>query len=153
MKILPMTITNITYKTQLSVNEVIKRLNDCVEPKKGFSLFSVVAGRGKLYEGEISGQTFEVSRIINYRNSFLPVIIGNIQQENNTTIIEINMKLHMLANVFLFILGIFFFYRTCLLLFYMMFVIMSFILFGVFEVYKAKTDFQQIFEAEIIEEK
>ena len=162
MNILP--ITTVTYKTQLSIKEVIEKLNDCVEPKKGFSLLSGGAGRGKLYEGEISGQTFEVSRIISYRNTFLPVITGNIQQENNATIIEINMRLNKFVSAFLLIWCVIFAFAVILLItkevdFFVMFYVMPFVLLLVFfsvfkfEVNKSKKDFQQIFEAEIIEEK
>ncbi len=163
---------NLIYKTQLSENQIIERLFDCIAPKKDFSLFHRYnnTANGKLYEGKISGQTFEVSRIINYRNSFLPVITGNITQENNSTLIKVNMKLHKFVSAFLLIWGIIF--ATTLLStkkansfvifemdFSVMFDVMPFLMliifFSVFkfEVNKSKKDFQQIFEAEIIENK
>ena len=157
---------NLIYKTQLSENQVIERLLDCVAPKKDFSLFDRYnnTSNGKLYEGKISGQTFEVSRIINYRNSFLPVIMGNIQQENNATLIKINMRLHKFVSAFLLIWCVIFAFAVILLItkevdFFVMFYVMPFVLLLVFfsvfkfEVNKSKKDFQQIFEAEIIEEK
>ena len=154
---------NLTYKTQLPENQVIERLQDCIAPKKDFSLFDRYnnTSNGKLYEGNISGQTFEVSRIINYRNSFLPVITGNITQENNATIIKINMRLHKFISAFLLIWCTAFAGGMIFLLtqdvgftfFYVMPFVVLIVFFGAFkfEVNKSKKDFQQIFEAEIIE--
>ena len=156
---------NLTYKTQLPENQVIERLQDCIAPKKDFSLFDMYnnTANGKLYEGKISGQTFEVSRIINYRNSFLPIITGNITQENNATIIKINMRLHMFVSAFLVIWCTGFAGSMIFMLskdvdftfFDVMPFVMLVIFFRVFkfETNKSKKDFQQLFEAEIIEEK
>ncbi len=157
---------NLIYRTQLSENQVIEKLQDCIAPKKDFSLFDRYnnTSNGKLYEGKISGKTFEVSRIINYRNSFLPVIMGNITQENNATLIKINMRLHKFVNVFVLIWFVFFAFVVILImtkevnflleLYVIPFVVLT-IFFGAFkfETNKSKKDFQQIFETEIIEEK
>lgn len=95
MKYLP--FERIIYKTNLSEQEVIKRLSEFVEPKK----FSLGRTSTKEYEGLVNNDRFEINRIINYRNSFLPQIIGTIQKNNDRTQIEITMKLHVLVLVFL----------------------------------------------------
>lgn len=44
------------------------------------------------YEGEIKGTSFKVSRIINYGNSFLPVVFGKIISDGNQTRVIIKMR-------------------------------------------------------------
>lgn len=95
MKYLP--FERITYRTNLSEQEVITRLLDFVEPKKfGFGRNPV-----KEYEGFINNNYFEINRIIKGRNSFLPQISGVIQKHHYETQIEVKMKLHWLVFVFL----------------------------------------------------
>ncbi|SHM19843.1 hypothetical protein SAMN05444360_1099 [Chryseobacterium carnipullorum] len=95
MKYLP--FERIIYRTNLSEQEIITRLSGFVEPKKfGFGRTS-----SKEYEGFINNNCFEINRMINYRNSFLPQIKGTIQKGNYGTQIEVTMKLHVFVFVFL----------------------------------------------------
>jgi len=91
---------NITYKTRLKEEEIIKRLSDIIEPEKPyrFSIFS--SGSTKPYEGQITNQTFDITRIIRYRNSFLPRIKGVIERDYDGIRIKIKMRLHVLVMVF-----------------------------------------------------
>lgn len=44
----------------------------------------------KQYEGHVrNDNTFKISRILKYRNSFQPKIEGKFQQSNNTVRIEV----------------------------------------------------------------
>lgn len=95
MKYLP--FERIIYRTNLSEQEVITRLSDCIEPKK----FSWGKKTTKEYEGFVTDSNFEISRIIDYRNSFLPQIRGAVKENNHVTHIEVTMKLHVLVFVFL----------------------------------------------------
>jgi len=92
---------NITYKTRLKEEEIIKRLSDIIQPEKtvGFSFFSTSST--KSYEGQINGQTFDITRIIGYRNSFLPRINGIIERDYDGIKIKVKMRLHILVIVFL----------------------------------------------------
>ncbi|CAM3062455.1 hypothetical protein DRF59_17130 [Chryseobacterium flavum] len=95
MKYLP--FERITYRTNLSEQEIITRLSGFVEPRKyGFRRSYV-----KDYEGFVNEKNFEISRIIQYRNSFLPQISGIIQKNNYGTEIEVTMKLHVFVFIFL----------------------------------------------------
>ncbi|WP_313092138.1 hypothetical protein [Chryseobacterium flavum] len=95
MKYLP--FERITYLTNLSEQEIITRLSGFVEPRKyGFRRSYV-----KDYEGFVNEKNFEISRIIQYRNSFLPQISGIIQKNNYGTEIEVTMKLHVFVFIFL----------------------------------------------------
>lgn len=94
MKYLP--FERIVYRTNLSQEEIIKRLSDFVEPKK----FSFVRNPVKDYEGSVNADSFDISRAITYRNSFLPEIYGSIQKNNYGTEIQVTMCLN--GFVFLF---------------------------------------------------
>ncbi|BAP30596.1 uncharacterized protein CHSO_1559 [Chryseobacterium sp. StRB126] len=94
MKYLP--FERITYRTDLSQQEIIKSLSDVVEPKK----FSFGRNPIKDYEGSVDTDGFDISRVINYRNSFLPQIYGTIQNNNYGTEIQVTMSLN--GFVFLF---------------------------------------------------
>lgn len=95
MKYLP--FERITYRTNLSEQEVFTRLSGFVEPKK----FGFGRNYTKDYEGSVNNNSFEISRVIQYRNSFLPQISGIIQKNNYGTEIEVTMKLHVFVLVFL----------------------------------------------------
>lgn len=95
MKYLP--FERITYKTNLSEQEVLTRLSGFVEPKK----FGLGRNPIKEYEGSVNSNSFEIQRVIKNRNSFLPQISGTIQKNNGETQIKIIMKLHWVVFVFL----------------------------------------------------
>ncbi|TZF95173.1 hypothetical protein FW781_14865 [Chryseobacterium panacisoli] len=97
MKYLP--YERITYKTNLSEQEVLTRLSGFVEPKK------IGLGKNyiKEYEGSVNNNSFEISKVIQYRNSFLPQISGRIQKENDGTQIQVTMSLHAFVLFFLFV--------------------------------------------------
>jgi hypothetical protein len=53
------------------------------------------------FEGDVSPQAFNISRIISYRNSCIPVIRGRFEPSAARTRIVIEMKMHPLGYVFL----------------------------------------------------
>jgi hypothetical protein len=57
--------------------------------------------RGFEFEGNIWPQGFRISRIINYRNSCIPIITGRFEPSSAGTRIVIEMKMHPLGWVFL----------------------------------------------------
>ena len=91
MKLLP--FDNLTLYSPYSPEDAINRLQTVVEPRRSFALFTT---RQMPYEGWIKDSEFEITRIIRYRNSFLPVIKGSIQ----TIIGGTNIKIQMKPNVF-----------------------------------------------------
>jgi hypothetical protein len=96
MKFLP--YERLKIKTLLSNQEVLKRLDNAVEPKRYFRFFGA---KDKPYEGKVEGTHFEVSRIIGYRNSFLPMIKGDVQTEMSSCSIYISMQPHVLVIAFM----------------------------------------------------
>lgn len=166
MKFLP--TENITYRTKLKEEEIVKRLSEIIEPKKTFRLSILSSDSSKSYEGQINGQTFEIKRIIGYRNSFLPRINGIIERDFNGMTIKVKMRLHILVIVFLFIwcgavglgclasltrvFGNSEFNLTTLIPFGMLIFVYLMTMGGFkFESKKSKKDLQTIFEADIIE--
>lgn len=89
-KLLP--IESYTLTSTLNIDEIKKRISGNIEPKKTLRLSLFGNNSTKPYEGEISGDTFQISRIINYRNSFLPIITGHISSYVGQTVIEIKMQ-------------------------------------------------------------
>ncbi len=163
MKFLP--IESIVYKAQLTEEEITRRLEDSIETER---VFRSGLESAQPYKGQIIGNRFEISKIIGYKNSFLPVIKGKIEGDYNRTTITVKMRPRMAVLVFLFIwcsgVGI-----ACIVSLIQVFngsgfnpVI--FIPFGMlafaylltmgafkFESSKSKQDLAAIFEAEIIE--
>lgn len=91
----------VTYKTALSVDEVRQRLSESVEPKKFFRMTGVFGNKKHLpYEGTIGKNSFQINRIIHYRNSFLPQITGDIRASGSGSVIDVKMQLHVLVWVF-----------------------------------------------------
>lgn len=102
MKYLP--FENITYKTKLSSEEVINRIRNNIEPKRTFKITGIFGnGSHKAYEGTVNGMSFNIVRIIGYRNSFLPRIKGEIERDSFGTKINVKMRLHPFVLVFMII--------------------------------------------------
>ena len=102
MKYLP--FENITYKTKLDSDEILKRLDEIIEPKKIFRMTGIFkSSNHKPYQGNVNGNSFDITRIINYNNSFLPRITGNVERDLGNTKINVKMRLHPFVLVFMFI--------------------------------------------------
>ena len=107
MKFLP--YERIKIKTRLGADEACKRLAATIEPKRSFRRFEA---NHKTYQGNIEGYAFEISPIIHYRNSFLPIIKGEIQPEMSGSSVHITMRPHgfVIAFMILWLGGVGFFF-------------------------------------------
>ena len=95
---------NITFKTALNPEEVQSRLAEAIQPNRTFSMKGVWGSKNhKPYEGSINGMSFNISRIIGYKNSFLPSIKGNIEKDFPGTAIHVKMRLNPFVLVFMFV--------------------------------------------------
>ena len=100
MKFLP--FENITYRTKLTSQEALEQLKEVVEPRKTIRWKGIFADKDhKPYEGSIVGNSFTITRIINYRNSFLPTIKGNIESDFRGTKVVVQMRLNNFVIAFL----------------------------------------------------
>ncbi|MFA9213349.1 MAG: hypothetical protein ACEQSR_05815 [Candidatus Methylacidiphilales bacterium] len=156
MKFLP--IENIIFKSNLNEDEIIERLTNEVEFENTYINYV----SGKLFDGEIVGNKFEIIRKIKYRNSCLPKIIGFIEKDTDGTKITVNMKLHKGITIFSYIwfgflvfmcimflsTGFYEFHPFTMIIFGYIFIISSF----KYESFKSKKLLKNIFQAEIISE-
>jgi hypothetical protein len=90
--------TQLVFESPLSKEEVVRRLTLEVASRRwGWGLFE---RRTELFEGEVSEGGFRISRIIRYRNSFLPVIHGRFSPLVKGVRIDITMRLHVAVLIF-----------------------------------------------------
>jgi hypothetical protein len=97
MGILP--YERLTIETTLTVEEAQRRLAESVEPRKNIGW--PLQQRSKPFEGSITDEHFEISRVISYRNSFLPRISGRIRQGSQGATIEATLALHVVVMIFM----------------------------------------------------
>jgi len=69
------------------VTEVREKLSRDIEERRFFNSLR----SNKTYQGEITENTFKISRIISGQNSFLPVIYGSFKEEKEGTEIKMNL--------------------------------------------------------------
>lgn len=167
MKYLP--AEDITYKTKLTATTLVQRLKDSIEPERAFRFGLFQRRETKPYQGKVVGNSFNISRIISYRNSFLPRISGSIENTSGGSLIKVKMRLHVAVIIFMCIwggivgaVGFLFLSQAfgstdfdpmtliplgMLVVFYVV-IMLAF----KYESNQSKADLQSLFEAEIIEE-
>ena len=90
----------LTLRSRLKSDELYRRLAAAVEPARWYrNPFS--REQHKPYEGEIAPNGFRINRVIRYRNSFLPTIIGRIRADEAGSEIEMVLRLHLAVAVFM----------------------------------------------------
>ncbi len=85
-------------KTRLGQEAARQKLDEIVEPRK-LMRFGL-SRKHNLFEGEIEGTTFKISRIIHYRNSFLPILVGQIQDDLDAATLQITARPHWFIILF-----------------------------------------------------
>ncbi len=95
--------TRLTLKTTLSAQEAEERLAQRTRPRR---LLQMRMSWGKKddahdFAGTVENGRFNINRIITYRNSFLPIVIGQFHNDLGFTRVEITMRLHVLVMAFL----------------------------------------------------
>ena len=81
-------------ETAHSTEECIALLNSEIEPNKW-------SGSHKIFQGVVSAAGFKMTRIIHYRNSFLPTIYGSFRSSFPGTVVVIKMKMSPLITAFM----------------------------------------------------
>ena len=97
LKLLP--YDTFTVQTRSPLAAVVERLSARVEPRK---LVRFPHHRNHLpYQGEVTDIGFSISRIIHYRNSFLPNIEGRFENHASGTLVKITLSIHPLVGIFI----------------------------------------------------
>ncbi|MGZ3765938.1 MAG: hypothetical protein ACXVB0_13195 [Mucilaginibacter sp.] len=100
MKFFPYEIFYIT--TSLKPAEVQDRLSKEVEPPQRLSFKNLFSfGSGAYFSGYVVNGTFECKRMINYRNSFLPIIKGTTETYLNGSRLHVKMSMHIAVVIFM----------------------------------------------------
>lgn len=100
-KLLP--FEELFYRSKLTKEELLLHLQNEIEAEKSFGFGANNFSYSKPYIGKIFNNSFEIKRAINYRNSFLPIIKGEIKEDINGSKVIVKMSLVELVKVFMII--------------------------------------------------
>lgn len=81
---------HLTITAHLSPDDAQEIVADIVEPFRWGRFFW--SGHDKPYQGQVSEHRFKITRVIHYRNSFLPVVMGKISPTQHGSVIRITMR-------------------------------------------------------------
>jgi len=95
MKLLP--YHRYEIQTSLTREEVVALLQSETEPRKWLRF----SRKHRLFEGEVSYEGFKIMRIIHYRNSFIPIIRGSLEQGVLGVKVKVRMHLHPFVMAFM----------------------------------------------------
>jgi hypothetical protein len=84
-------------RTRFSQNVALGKIGALVESRQ--IVRSPFSKEHKPFEGEIEGFTFKISRIIHYRNNFLPILIGQIQDDLDAATVKVIARPNVLASI------------------------------------------------------
>lgn len=159
----------VNLRTKLSMDVMRCQFVQMVEPEQFMRMNFFGLGFKKPYEGYLSNNSFSMRRLIWYRNSFQPRIIGVFEQEKYDILIRLNMRLQIFVMVFLLIFLFFAliftlsvvitavmqqrFHPSMLIGFLIfIFVYLAMILSFRYETRRTIRDFEKFFNAKIIED-
>ncbi|UAY53247.1 hypothetical protein [Ferruginibacter albus] len=77
--------------SELDINTIIKILNEKTEPYSGFWFGNYIKS-SMSYVGRVSNQSFDIRPVFRGRNSFIPVVRGNIKADENGTVIRMTIR-------------------------------------------------------------
>ncbi|MEZ5961087.1 MAG: hypothetical protein R3C30_11770 [Hyphomonadaceae bacterium] len=85
----------------LPQSEALRAIASRIEERKWFRVTSMGAANDERFDGTVSGNKFNVTRIMGYRNSFAPVIEGEINEGGRFSRITITMRPSIIVVIFL----------------------------------------------------
>lgn len=86
-------IEDLVYTSTLRKEALLLHLQNEIETQKAFGIGAISHTYSKPYIGKIRNNTFEIKRVIDYRNSFLPQIKGLVMESSNGSKIHVKMNL------------------------------------------------------------
>lgn len=91
MNLLP--YRNVYFRSGYGASEVFNKLRAHIKPQTAITSGYWGKRNTREYEGNVKVNSFTAQRIIQYNNSFLPVIAGTFIEESNGTNISMKMRL------------------------------------------------------------
>ena len=88
------------FLTPMSTAHAVDVLQKIVEPRKAFRWR--IPSDHRYFEGIVEHDRFEINRIINGRNSFLPMIEGHLRAKDSGAVVTLNMKMAWPVMIFCF---------------------------------------------------
>jgi len=87
----------LSLRSELTPDAIAALFGSCIE-KQQWMRFS---GGDRRFQGSFSSNTFTISRIIGYRNSFIPFIFGKVEPLGEGSLIRLVMRPHMAVSIFM----------------------------------------------------
>ncbi|MFN3464173.1 MAG: hypothetical protein ACK4X1_08850 [Terricaulis sp.] len=81
--------------------EALQAIASRIEERKWFRITAMSAANDERFSGTVAGNKFSISRIMGYRNSFAPVIEGEISEGGRFSRIQITMRPSISVAIFL----------------------------------------------------
>ena len=79
------------FSTPMSTAHATRVLQEIVEPPRKWG--APTSTKRGFFEGRVAGTRFKIHRVINYQNSFVPIIEGNFRRDQRGTLVTLNMRL------------------------------------------------------------
>lgn len=93
----------LTISSAYRAEEVLARIAQNTEMEMTFKkrfLGRIKMRSNNTYEGTVSDKGFEISRVIFYRNSFLPLIIGDVRDQPFGSEIDLTLRMNWVVIIF-----------------------------------------------------
>lgn len=82
-----------TLETSLKDTEIKRRLSGYVAPVVSYMVQIKLSD--KPFKGKVTSDGFEMMRVVNGRNSWLPLVIGKVESTTNVSYLNIKMRMHL----------------------------------------------------------
>ena len=79
------------FSTPMTTTHAARVLQEIVEPPRKWG--RPTSARRGFFEGRVAGGRFKILRVINYQNSFTPIIEGSFRRDGMRTNVNLNMRL------------------------------------------------------------
>jgi hypothetical protein len=80
-------------QSPLSPTAAIEALKAHVEPRRMFRVGFPSSANDKRFQGEVGADGFSITRVIGYRNSFLPQVTGKVRAAGSRSVVDVEMRL------------------------------------------------------------
>lgn len=93
----------------LSRTDALAAIASRLEERKWFRVTAMGAANDERFDGSVTGNRFEFTRIMGYRNSFAPVVEGEVHDGGRFSRVVVTMRPSVIVFVFLPVFALIFF--------------------------------------------